>query len=155
MEYWDGLLKTPYYLVDETLLKQNLEILREVSGRAGCKILLAQKAFSMFSVYPLLREYLAGSAASGLFEARLGHEEFGGETHVFSAAYREDEFDEILRYADHVVFNSPSQVKKYGERVKAAGKSAGLRLNPECSTIIPTSARFVIRFFPSAARSNF
>ena len=134
MEYWDGLLKTPYYLVDETLLKQNLEILREVSGRAGCKILLAQKAFSMFSVYPLLREYLAGSAASGLFEARLGHEEFGGETHVFSAAYREDEFDEILRYADHVVFNSPSQVKKYGERVKAAGKSAGLRLNPECST---------------------
>ena len=102
MEYWDGLLKTPYYLVDETLLKQNLEILREVSGRAGCKILLAQKAFSMFSVYPLLREYLAGSAASGLFEARLGHEEFGGETHVFSAAYREDEFDEILRYADHV-----------------------------------------------------
>ena len=69
MEYWDGLLKTPYYLVDETLLKQNLEILREVSGRAGCKILLAQKAFSMFSVYPLLREYLAGSAASGLFEA--------------------------------------------------------------------------------------
>ena len=134
MEYWDGLLKTPYYLVDETLLKQNLEILREVSGRAGCKILLAQKAFSMFSVYPLLREYLAGSAASGLFEARLGHEEFGGETHVFSAAYREDEFDELLRYADHVVFNSPSQVKKYGERVKAAGKSAGLRLNPECST---------------------
>ena len=75
MEYWDGLLKTPYYLVDETLLKQNLEILREVSGRAGCKILLAQKAFSMFSVYPLLREYLAGSAASGLFEARLGHED--------------------------------------------------------------------------------
>ena len=94
MDYWDGLLKTPYYLVDETLLKQNLEILGEVSGRAGCKILLAQKAFSMFSVYPLLREYLAGSAASGLFEARLGHEEFGGETHVFSAAYREDEFDE-------------------------------------------------------------
>ena len=64
------------------------------------------------------------------FEARLGHEEFGGETHVFSAAYREDEFDEILRYADHVVFNSPSQVKKYGERVKAAGRSAGLRLEP-------------------------
>lgn len=134
MEYWDGKLKTPYYLVDETLLKRNLEILREVSENSGCKILLAQKAFSMFSVYPLFRKYLAGTAASGLYEARLGYEEFGKETHVFSAAYREDEMGEILRYADHVVFNSPSQVKKYAEMIKQSGKSAGLRLNPECST---------------------
>ncbi|MDD6073522.1 MAG: carboxynorspermidine decarboxylase, partial [Clostridium sp.] len=85
-------LRTPYYLIDEALLKKNLEILKEVSERSGCRILLAQKAFSMFSLYPLLRQYLAGSAASGLYEARLGKEEFGGETHVFSAAYREDEF---------------------------------------------------------------
>ena len=82
--------RTPYFLVDETRLTHNLEILRDVQERAGCKILLAQKAFSMFSVYPLLRQYLAGSTASGLYEARLGHEEFGGETHVFSPAYRED-----------------------------------------------------------------
>ena len=79
-------LKTPYYLVDDSLLIQNLEILKDVSEKAGCKILLAQKAFSMFDTYPLLRQYLAGTTASGLYEARLGHEKFGGETHVFSPA---------------------------------------------------------------------
>lgn len=88
----------------------------------------------MFRVYPLLRKYLAGTTASGLFEARLGKEEFGGETHVFSPAYREDEFEELLSYADDFVFNSPSQVKKFASRARAAGKSVGLRINPECST---------------------
>ena len=127
-------LRTPYFMVDEKKLVRNLEILAGVSGRTGCRILLAQKAFSMFAVYPLLRQYLAGTAASGLFEARLGHEEFGGETHVYSPAYREDEFQDILKYADHIVFNSPAQVKKYGQQAKAAGKSLGLRVNPECST---------------------
>ena len=87
---------TPYFLVDEERLIGNLNILKKVQEQADCKILLAQKAFSMFSVYPLLRQYLAGSAASGLYEARLGKEEFGGETHVFSPAYKETEFDEIL-----------------------------------------------------------
>lgn len=130
----DGGLRTPYYLIDESLLRRNLDILHEVSARAGCKILLAQKAFSMFAVYPLLRKYLAGTTASGLFEARLGHEEFGGETHVFSPAYRPDEFDEILRYADDIVFNSPAQTYKYAHKARAAGKSVGLRINPECST---------------------
>ena len=101
--------RTPYFLLDEEKLLRNLEILKEVSDRAGCKILLAQKAFSMFSVYPLIRKYLAGTAASGLYEARLGAEEFGGETHVFSPAYRRDEFEEILKYADHLVFNSPGR----------------------------------------------
>ncbi len=127
-------LSTPYFLVDETRLLHNLNILKDVSKRAGCKILLAQKAFSMFSVYPLLRRYLAGTTASGLYEARLGHEEFGGETHVFSPAFREDEFEEVLNYADYIVFNSPTQVKKYSERAKAAGKYIGLRTNPEKST---------------------
>ena len=127
-------LRTPYFLVDEARLTKNLKILRDVQERAGCKILLAQKAFSMFSVYPLLRQYLAGSTASGLYEARLGHEEFGGETHVFSPAYREDEWDELLRYADDIVFNSPAQVRRYAARARAAGKSVGLRVNPEHST---------------------
>ena len=127
-------IRTPFYVVDETLLKKNLEILKDTAERAGCRILLAQKAFSMYSVYPLIRQYLSGTAASGLYEARLGKTEFGGETHVFSAAYRPDEFDEILNYADHIVFNTPGQVLKYGEKVKKAGKQAGLRLNPECST---------------------
>lgn len=127
-------IRTPYFLVDERRLRQNLEILKEVSEKAGCKILLAQKAFSMFSVYPLIRQFLAGTTASGLYEARLGAETFGGETHVFSPAYREDEFEEILRYADDIVFNSPNQVKKFAERAKRAGKSIGLRINPEYST---------------------
>ncbi|HIX52987.1 MAG TPA: carboxynorspermidine decarboxylase [Candidatus Lachnoclostridium stercoripullorum] len=127
-------ISTPYFLVDEGLLRKNLKILREVQEQAGCKILLAQKAFSMFYAYPMIRDYLAGSTASGLYEARLGHEEFGGETHVFSPAYREDEFEELLTYADHFVFNSPDQVRRFGRRAKEAGKQVGLRLNPECST---------------------
>ncbi len=133
-EFMGGGIPTPFFLIDEKKLRENLEILRDVQEKAGCKILLAQKAFSMFSVYPLLRQYLAGSTASGLYEARLGHEEFGGETHVFSPAYREEEFAELLRYADHFVFNSCRQLKLYGGRAKKAGKQVGLRVNPECST---------------------
>ena len=125
---------TPYFLVDEKKLVKNLEILKQVSDRTGCKILLAQKAFSMFYAYPLLRKYLAGTTASGLYEAKLGHENFGGETHVFSPAYREEEFEELLQYADDVVFNSSGQVRKYAKKAKLAGKSVGLRINPECST---------------------
>ena len=127
-------ISTPYFLVDETRLVQNLEILRQVADQAGCKILLAQKAFSMFSCYPLLRRYLAGSTASGLYESRLGKEHFGGETHVFSPAYKPEEFRELLNYADHFVFNSPRQLQKFGPAAKAAGKAVGLRVNPECST---------------------
>ena len=127
-------ISTPYFLVDETRLVQNLEILRQVADQAGCKILLAQKAFSMFSCYPLLRRYLAGSTASGLYETRLGKEYFGGETHVFSPAYKPEEFEELLTYADHFVFNSPRQLQKFGPKAKAAGKAVGLRVNPECST---------------------
>lgn len=130
----DRSLRTPYFLVDEGLLVRNLEILQDVAEQSGCKILLAQKAFSMFSCYPLIRRYLAGTTASGVYEARLGHEEFGGETHVFSPAYRPDEFEVLLRYADDFVFNSPAQVRKYAEKARAAGKSVGLRVNPECST---------------------
>ena len=127
-------VSTPYFVVDERRLLHNLEILKQVAEESGCKILLAQKAFSMFSVYPLLRKYLCGTTASGLYEARLGKEEFGGETHVFSPAYRTEEFDELLQYVDDLVFNSPAQVRKYGIRAKNAGKSIGLRVNPECST---------------------
>ena len=115
-------LRTPYFLVEEKSLLHNLEILKRVQEEAGCKILLAQKAFSMFYAYPLIRKYLTGTTASGLYEARLGHECFGGETHVFSPAYREEEFEEILQYADDLVFNSPRQVRLYGERAKKAGK---------------------------------
>ena len=127
-------VKTPYFLVDEERLVKNLELLKEIQEETDCRILLAQKAFSGFFAYPLMRRYLAGTTASGLCEARLGKEEFGGETHVFSPAYREDEFEELLSYADHFVFNSPAQMRRYAGRAKQAGKSVGLRVNPECST---------------------
>ena len=127
-------IKTPYYVVDERLLIKNLEILKSVSEQAGCKILLAQKAFSMFAVYPLIRKYLAGTTASGLYEAKLGHEEMGGETHIFSAAYNQDEFDEICEICDHIVFNSFSQIEKYRDKVIRYGKEFGVRINPEHST---------------------
>ncbi len=127
-------IRTPYFVVDEGLLRKNLELLRQVQEEAGCRILLAQKAFSMFYCYPLIASYLCGTTASGLYEARLGKENFGGETHVFSPAYREDEFNELLAYADHFVFNSPNQLRKFGPRAREAGKSVGLRTNPRCST---------------------
>lgn len=130
-----GHLKTPCYILDEGMLRHNGEILSEVARQTGCKILLAQKAFSNFNLYPLLSPYLAGTEASGLYEARLGKEEMScKEVHVFCAAYREDEFDELLMYADHIVFNSPNQLKKFGAKAKAHGKEIGLRINPECST---------------------
>ena len=128
-------LPTPCYLLDEAQLRRNGEILLGVQKRTGCKILLAQKAFSNFDVYPVLAPYLAGTEASGLYESRLGREELPDkENHVFCAAYRDDEFAELLQYADHIVFNSPRQLAKFGPAAKAAGKSIGLRINPECST---------------------
>lgn len=132
---WFAGLPTPCYVIDEEKLKKNGELLAGVSTRTGCKILLAQKAFSNYDCYPLLAQYLAGTEASGLYEARLGAEEMPGkEVHVFCGAYREDELAELLQYADHIVFNSVHQLAKFGSRAKEAGKSVGLRINPECST---------------------
>lgn len=128
-------LPTPCYLLDEGALARNAEILGNLARRTGCKVLLAQKAFSNYDLYPVLAPYLAGTEASGLYEARLGAEEMPGkEVHVFCAAYREDEMEELLRWADHIVFNSPAQLAKFGPAAKAAGKSVGLRVNPQCST---------------------
>ena len=128
-------IPTPCYVLDEGQLRRNGEILAYVAQNTGAKILLAQKAFSNYDLYPVLAPYLAGTEASGLYEARLGREEMPqGETHVFCAAYRAEEFQELLEYADHIVFNSPRQLEKFGPQAKAAGKSVGLRINPECST---------------------
>ncbi len=127
-------LRTPCYVVDEALLLKNLELLESVQKRSGAKILLAQKAFSMFRVYPLLKRQLCGTAASGLYEAKLGREEFGGEVHTFSPAFREDEFEEILAASDHIIFNSISQWRRFAPRALKAGKQCGLRVNPEHST---------------------
>ena len=128
-------LHTPCYVIDEAAIKRNCEILASVHKEAGCKILLAQKAFSNFNLYPLIERYLSGSEASGLYEARLGKEEMPSkEVHVFCGAYKDEEFDELLKYADHIVFNSVAQFKKFAKIAKKNNKSIGLRINPECST---------------------
>ncbi|HEM3217988.1 TPA: carboxynorspermidine decarboxylase [Streptococcus suis 2524] len=125
---------TPAYVIDEAKLVNNLEILKSVQDRIGCKVLLAQKAFSMYATYPLISQYLAGTTASGLYEAKLGREEFGGEVHVFAPAFKDADLEEILEIADHIVFNSERQLRKHLDKCRAAGVSVGLRINPECST---------------------
>ncbi|WP_379971035.1 carboxynorspermidine decarboxylase [Ectobacillus sp. sgz5001026] len=130
-------LPSPCYVVDERLLKKNLELMNSVQERTGCSILLALKGFSMYSVFPLVGQYLKGITASSLFEARLGYEKMGKEVHAFAPAYVEQEFDELLSYCDHIVFNSFSQWNKYKEKVQQSPKKieCGLRVNPEYSEI--------------------
>ncbi|MGQ7335766.1 carboxynorspermidine decarboxylase [Streptococcus suis] len=125
---------TPAYVIDEAKLVNNLEILKSVQERTGCKVLLAQKAFSMYATYPLISQYLAGTTASGLYEAKLGREEFGGEVHVYAPAFKDADLEEILEIADHIVFNSERQLRKHVDKCRAVGVSVGLRINPECST---------------------
>lgn len=136
-------LPSPCYIVDERLIEKNLDVLRGVIDRTGARILLAQKAFSFYALYPMIGKQLCGATASGLHEARLGAEEMvrplkeqgiDCENHIFCPAYREEDFEEILTYCDHIVFNSVRQLEKFGKRAKEAGKSIGLRINPECST---------------------
>ena len=125
-------LPTPCYVIDEEKLKENLSILKEVKENAGCKILLAQKAFSCFYEYPMIGQYLDGTTASGLYEARLGKEEMGKENHVFAPAYKDAGMKELGQICDHIIFNSFAQLRRHKDAV--SGKSLGLRINPECST---------------------
>lgn len=129
---------SPCFVVDEAAVERNLQILADFQERSGAKVLLALKAFGMYSLGPLFNKYLAGTCASGLAEARLGREEFGGEVHVFSAAYKDSDLSEIMKIADHVILNSLGQ----WDRFKALAESAmsarpelqiGLRINPEHS----------------------
>ncbi|MCL2633833.1 MAG: carboxynorspermidine decarboxylase [Oscillospiraceae bacterium] len=126
-------INTPCYVIDEARLIKNLEILQGVEQRTGCKILLAQKAFSAYSLYPLIGQYISGTTASGLYEARLGYEHMGGEVHVFSPAYTEGDFHELSKICSHIVFNSYNQFQKY-KSATAENISYGLRINPEHST---------------------
>ena len=127
-------LPTPCYVIDEQALIKNLEILKGVQDRTGCKILLAQKAFSAFCTYPLISRYLSGTTASGLYEARLGYECFGKETHVFAPAFKDSEFQELAKTCKHIVFNSFSQLEKFRPVWEKNKLSVGIRLNPEFST---------------------
>lgn len=125
----------PYFLIDKEKIEDNLKVLRRVMDHTGCKILLAQKCFSCYGLYPLISHYLEGATSSGLFEARLCHEEMQGkENHIFSPAFREEDMDEICHICDHIVFNSPAQLLRFGRQAKDAGLQIGLRINPECST---------------------
>lgn len=130
----NGGVSTPYYVVDEGLLINNLRILKGIMDQTDCKILLAQKAFSMYALYPLVGEYLSGTTASGLFEAKLGHEEMGKENHIFSPAYLANEFEEITNICDHIIFNSLAQLEQFKDKALAKKCAVGLRVNPECST---------------------
>ena len=128
---------SPSYVVDEKLLIKNLELLKSVIDRTGCKILLAQKGFSMYSVYPLIGQYLNGVTSSGVFEAKLGYEEMGKEVHTYAPAFSETDFDEILTYSDHIVFNTFDQWRRFKDKVKNHPKpiECGIRINPEYSEI--------------------
>ncbi|GMQ76894.1 MAG: carboxynorspermidine decarboxylase [Gammaproteobacteria bacterium] len=130
-------IETPCYVCDETRLRRNLELLGELQERTGCVVLLALKAFAMFSTFPLMRRYLAGTAASSLNEARLGSEEFGGQVHLCAPAYKDSEFDQLLAICDHIVFNSFRQWRHFKPRIEALARATrcGIRVNPEHSEV--------------------
>ncbi len=128
-----GRVPTPCFVVDEKAVERNLRILSDVGARSGAHVLSALKAFSMFSLAPLIGQHLGGTCASGIFEARLGREEYGGEVATFCAGYKDTDIDEILALSDHIIFNSPAQKDRFLSRAKAAGVQVGLRINPEHS----------------------
>ncbi|OPY77939.1 MAG: Carboxynorspermidine/carboxyspermidine decarboxylase [Syntrophorhabdus sp. PtaU1.Bin153] len=124
------LRSTPVYLIDETLIEENMRILQYVKDRTGCKILHALKAYASFATFSTMNRYLDGTCASGLNEARLGSEEFKKEVHTFGAAYRKEEIDRILAYSDSIIFNSFYQLQAYGKKARGKGVEIGLRVNP-------------------------
>ncbi|WP_319546509.1 carboxynorspermidine decarboxylase [Ruegeria conchae] len=124
---------TPCFVVDEIAVERNLSMLAEIGNRSGAHVLSALKAFSMFSLAPLVRQYLGGTCASGIYEARLGREEYGGEVATFCAGYKDADTDEILTLSDHIIFNSPAQKDRFLFKAQAAGVQVGLRINPEHS----------------------
>lgn len=130
LEIAEGDVRTPFYLINETLIEENMRILRYVKDRTGCKILHALKAYAAFATFPVMRKYLDGTCASGVNEARLGREEFKKEVHTFSAAYSVHDIGGILKRSDYIIFNSFYQLEMYGKRARKAGGQVGLRVNP-------------------------
>ena len=135
-------LPTPCYVVDKKKLKQNLIILKQLEQDTGCHVLLAQKAFSMFSLYPLIGDYISGTTASGLFEAQLGYEEMGKENHVFAPAYKEADMRELVKICDHVIFNSFAQYEKH-RHIKFISDKMNRIHQFLCFIRIHTGSRFV------------
>ena len=130
-------IPSPCYVIDEERLRSNLELIRSVARASGVEIILAFKGFAMWSVFPIVKEYVSGAAASSIHEARLSFEEMGVPAHTFAPAYSSEEFGIILRYSSHVTFNSLAQYEKFAPVLKKEGRhiSPGLRINPEYSHI--------------------
>lgn len=130
-------IKTPAYIVDESAVEENLKVLDGIQQQTGCRIMLALKAFSMFSLFPLISKYLHGVSASSADEARLGAEEFGKAVHTCAPGYREEDFDDILKYSSHLIFNSLSQLNRFRPHLKEAPREirCGIRVNPEYSEV--------------------
>lgn len=130
-------MNTPYYLLEERLLRRNLALIKQVADEAGVEIILAFKAFALWRTFPIFREYISHTTASSLYEARLAAEEFGSKAHTYSPAYTEEEFPQIMACSSHVTFNSLSQFARFRPMVEAAGNpvSCGLRVNPEYSEV--------------------
>jgi len=126
------MIPTPFYLIDEARLLQNMQKIARLRELSGAKALLALKCFATWGVFPSMRPYMDGSTSSSLFELRLGREKFGGETHAYSVAWSDSEIDEAIGYADKIIFNSLSQLDRFAD--KAAHIECGLRLNPRFST---------------------
>ena len=128
----------PYYLLKESLLRRNLELISSIANAAGVEFILAFKAYALWRTFPIFREYISHTTASSPYEARLAYEEFGSKAHTYSPAYEDDTFDEIMRCSSHITFNSLSQWARFAPRVLTAGAAApsmGLRINPEYSEI--------------------
>jgi carboxynorspermidine decarboxylase len=131
-------ISSPAYVIDENLLRRNLSVIRSVSEASGAEIILAFKAFSMWKAFPIVREYIACSTASSVFEAQLGYEEMGNLTHSFSPAYTPENIETFLQYSSHITFNSLSQYERFRQKVaeyQGHYVSCGLRINPEYSKV--------------------
>lgn len=126
-------IHTPAYVIDEAALKRNLALLKQVKEEAGCSIIFAQKSYACYATYPLMAEYLDGTTASGIYEARLGKDHFGKEVHVYSPAYDAAEVEALVGVVSHATFNSPAQFARFAPGLQQAGISCGLRINPELS----------------------
>ncbi|ODT01935.1 MAG: carboxynorspermidine decarboxylase [Mesorhizobium sp. SCN 65-20] len=126
------MIQTPYYLIDETRLLRNMEIMQQVRERSGAKLLLALKCFATWSVFDLMKQYMDGTTSSSLYEAKLGYQKFGGETHAYSVAYADHEIDEVVANSDKIIFNSIAQFERFAGRTAAMQR--GLRLNPKVSS---------------------
>lgn len=128
-------IPSPCYVIDELLLRRNLELIRSVKERSGADIILAFKAFALWRTFNIVREYIPYSTASSLSEARLAYEEMGSKAHTYAPIYKEDEFDTIANCSSHITFNSLSQFERYYQQAKSKGVSCGLRVNPEYSDV--------------------